>query len=122
MEADLQRFYGLPLAGLTTGELTWRRLGVLVRHLPREAASVRAQHGEQTWWGDSEYLLAVIADLLAGANWQRANAGLKHPKPKPKPLPRPGETRQVRGARYGQTTLSAENVKELLHSFDPPEA
>lgn len=122
MEADLQRFYGVRLADLTTGELTWRRLATLVTHLPRDAATVRAQHGERARWGDSEHLLALIADLLAGANWQRGNAGVKHPKSKPKPLPRPGEADRSRGVRYGRTTLSADNVKALLRSYDPPEA
>lgn len=38
-------------------------------------------------WELTDTLLAHIADLLAGANWQRA--GNKN-APRPKPIPRPG--------------------------------
>jgi hypothetical protein len=117
VEADLQRFYRINLGDLFTGALTWRRLRTLIRHLPLDSATARAQHGEAVAWSDTEHLLAGIVDLLAGANWQRAQAGSKNRIPRPKPLPRPGQKPTER--RYGSTNLSAENVKKLLHSFDP---
>lgn len=92
---------------------------MLVEHLPREAATVQAQR-EESRWGDAEYLLAAIVDLLQGANWQRGNAGVKHPSAKPKPIPRPGERRKSAGTRYGGGVPS-ENVREILTSFDPVE-
>jgi hypothetical protein len=85
IEADLQRFYGLPLAGCLHD---WRRLGVLVRQLPPEAALYRSMFGEKALWGSQEHLLALIADILNAANWQRG--GDKNAK-RPKPLPRPGD-------------------------------
>lgn len=87
MEADLLRFFGVDLLDLGTARLSWRRLGNLVRHLPRESSTSLAQHGPDVYWGLPEHLLAVIADALHGANWQRA----RNPRaPKPKPMPRPG--------------------------------
>lgn len=88
MEADLQDFYGIDLAGIVDGSLSWRRLGVLVRQLPREARTVRAQYGAEADWGQVEHLLAGALDLLAEANWQRAG---DKKQPHPKPVPRPGE-------------------------------
>lgn len=41
-------------------------------------------------WGDTEHLLAIIADSLAAGNWMTRRRHFKgKPKP-PKPLPRPG--------------------------------
>ncbi len=67
MEADLQRFYGVALADLWRGELTLRRLSVLVEHLPADSALLRlgmppTAHG----WGVSEFLLADVFQALTG--------------------------------------------------------
>jgi hypothetical protein len=43
-----------------------------------------AIHGQQSSWGVTDYLLANIIDILAGANWQRSGKG-KRPKPFPRP-------------------------------------
>jgi hypothetical protein len=49
--------------------------------------------GDTARWGDTEHLLAIVADRLEVANFlfQSANSkGNKKPD-KPKPLPRPGD-------------------------------
>lgn len=43
-------------------------------------------HGEQATWGTTDYLLATIADLLNGANWQRSGGKGRAPSP----ITRPG--------------------------------
>lgn len=42
IEADLLRYYQVDLLDLYRGEMSWRRLRVLVRHLPLESATARA--------------------------------------------------------------------------------
>lgn len=105
------------LGDLFTGELSWRRLRGLIRQLPREAATVRAQHGEVVAWGEAEHLLAGIFDVLMQGNWQRAQAGNPKKVRRPKALRRPGD--KPRGVRYGGTDLPADDVKRLVRSFDP---
>lgn len=45
----------------------------------------RAVHGTEALWGDTEHLLAAIADAVRAAVWQRGGGK----GPKPRPLPRP---------------------------------
>ncbi|MBE1498012.1 hypothetical protein H4696_005112 [Amycolatopsis lexingtonensis] len=75
------------------GKLTPRRLRVLIRHLPRESALVRALHGEAAEWGLTEHLLAGAVDELAVGNWLfvAANSAEGADQPdRPRPVPRPG--------------------------------
>lgn len=60
----------------------------LVEQLPREARFVR-QVAPAAMWGESEYLLAGIADRLAAANWQRGGGR----GAKPEPVMRPDKRR-----------------------------
>ena len=106
MEADLLRFYRVDLADLFTGRLTWRRLRVLIAGLPPEAATVRALLGDAAHWGVSDYLLALIADLLNVGNWQRGNP---RKTSKPKPIPRPGARRAL-----GNRSLTPEQFDRLM--------
>jgi hypothetical protein len=76
------------------GTLSARRLRVLIEHLPREAALVRALHGETADWGVTEHLLAATVDELALGNWLFVSANTPEssdPPERPKPLPRPGD-------------------------------
>ena len=93
MEADLLRYYGVDLLDRYRGRLSARRLRVLIQHLPRDAALVRALHGEEGEWGLTEHLLAAVVDLLAAGNWQFAAAHTPEhadPPERPAPIPRPG--------------------------------
>jgi hypothetical protein len=77
--------------------LSWRRLAVLLRHLPREAATVQAQHGDKVAWGTTEYLLAAAVDALNVANWQRQR---KKGAKRPKPITRPGDGPKKYGTKH----------------------
>lgn len=112
VEADLLRFYGLDLAEIGTLRLSWRRLGVLIRQLPRDAATVQAAAGPTARWGDVEHLLAGIFDALNVHNWQYATVHApKGKKPKrPKPLPRPGTQR----APSRRTQLTPAQIRARL--------
>lgn len=54
--------------------------------LPRTSATVRATLGDAAEWSTTDHLLALVADLLAAANWQRGGGKGKRPKP----IERPG--------------------------------
>lgn len=87
------RYYGIDLLDYYRGRLTARRLRVLIRHLPRESALVRAVHGPVADWGPVEHLLASTVDELAAANWLFVSANLPEhadAPPRPEPVHRPG--------------------------------
>lgn len=66
MEADLQRFYGIPLADVYTGRLSLRRLSVLVAQLPHDSASVRLAADLAPGWDTKAFLLADIFMAVTG--------------------------------------------------------
>lgn len=101
VEADLQRFYAVDLRWLVDQRLTYRRLVVLLAHLPREAALVQALSGEAARWSVTDYLLAHAVDTLNVANWQRAQRkGLKRPDPVPRPGDKPrADRKQYKASR-----------------------
>lgn len=83
---------GLRLADIGSRLLTWRDLLVIVRNLPPTSSLSRAINGEAADWGVTEHLLALIADHLAGANWQRGGGqGMQ-----PRPVRRPGADTESR--------------------------
>jgi hypothetical protein len=93
VEADLLRYYRVDLLDYYRGTLSPRRLRVLIEHLPRDAALVRALHGEVAEWGLTEHLLAGAVDELAVGNWLfvAANSDENADVPeRPRPVPRPG--------------------------------
>lgn len=77
------------LRWLGTDHLTWGDLLAIVRQSPHGSALHRAIHGEDSRWDLQSHLLAVVADLLAAANWQRGGDAQAK---KPTPIPRPGAT------------------------------
>lgn len=94
------RFYGLDLQrDLGTDRLSWRRLGVLLEHLPPTSSTVRAVGGERTEWGYTEHLLATVVDLLAQANYLFVAANSKTKPTPPEPLKRPGERKKKTRSR-----------------------
>jgi hypothetical protein len=66
--------------------LTHREVITYIQHLPPDGALGRQVLGEAADWTVDTHLTATMADLLAGANWQRAGAPALH---KPKPIRRP---------------------------------
>ena len=87
VEADLQRFYGIPLAHIFTGQVSFRRLYALLTNLPPDSALARSVNG---LWGLPEHLLACLVDEQRVANWLTAQIHSKEKIKPPKPIERPG--------------------------------
>lgn len=102
---------------LDTDDLSFARLGRLLRQLPADAALWRSVNGaEETAWTLDRQLAAAAVDALRVANWQRGS-GKK--KDRPKPIPRPGVGPTT--TRTGNTAgMSPVDVRALLDSFKPP--
>lgn len=66
MEADLQRFYGIDLADLYTGQLSPRRAKALVEHLPPSSSTWAAVHDLPTGWSLTDFLLMDVWEALTG--------------------------------------------------------
>lgn len=81
IEADLLR-QGIDIRCLG-GVLSYRRLRVILANSPADSAYSRAIAGSD--WTQDTYLLALIADELAVANWQRTGGKVAYPEPVPRP-------------------------------------
>lgn len=117
-----------------TGELSWRRLGVLVRHLPPESATKTALRNaapeedlqqavsdaerEYGPWSQSEMLLAEMVDLLRWLQWAKTEAAEKK-QPPPDPFPRPGVNRKPAAKANAQVINLLEYVRS--HNGASPE-
>jgi hypothetical protein len=89
LEADLiDRGFSL-VHDLGTPRLSWRLLGVLIRHSKPGSALHRVMDPDGWAWDINSYLLANVIDAENMAIWQRANAGAKTLKPQPTPMYRP---------------------------------
>lgn len=66
MEADLQRFYGIDLGDLYRGQLSVRRLAVLVDHLPPGSAVWAITNGIPEGWTLSDFLLTDLYAAFTG--------------------------------------------------------
>lgn len=103
------RFYHLDLlADLGTRRLTWRRLGVLLRYLPRGSAYMQAIFGDRARWGPTDYLLASLIDIVQVGNYlaeiTASNKQLKGNTPRaPKAIPRPGDAAVALRSAGGRT-------------------
>lgn len=76
--------------------MTARELLVLIRQLPRDSALNRSQLGPAALWDTNSHLLALVADILSGGNWQRGGGK----GPRPKPMQRPDPRAQQRRRQY----------------------
>lgn len=87
----------------------------LLTYLPAEAATTAALTGVHpaTRWTVTDYLVAVVADQLAVANYQRFKASGGKGGTKPKPIPRPGDEpeRILQG-----DSMSPEEITAILQS------
>lgn len=89
MEADLQRFYRIDYRDRWRGDLTLRRIWVLIHHLPGDSASARALGGPGL---DTTHVL--LADVFA------ALVGKPHPLRNVTPAaPSPARVARLRDAR-----------------------
>jgi hypothetical protein len=108
IEADLHRYYGLDFVDLFVkgSRLTWRKLLVLVRHLPPESAvntairntmpeSVMARAGAKndpakSSWSSMESLMALLIDELRQQTWVYVQSKSDKRIARPAPIRRPG--------------------------------
>jgi hypothetical protein len=82
---DLMKM-GLRLRMLGTEALSWGDLHDYVRYGNTDTALALERHGATVLWGITDHLLAVVADALHAANWQRGGGkGMR-----PQPIQRPG--------------------------------
>jgi len=85
-----------------TPALSWVEFGVWFRFLPTDSQTFQAVKGPQ--WSPEMHRLTDIAEILMGANWQRAGGKGS----KPKPLPRPSSKQ-----KFG-TATSIDVVRDRL--------
>lgn len=128
LEADLARYYqtDLPAALWGAQPISARRLGVLVRALPPESATIQAVAPAASW-GTSDELLATLIELT-DARWHwffDVHAKPHVRRPAPVRIPRPGqshtETPDDRAVQHGKTTRSPAEVATYLRRFRPVE-
>ena len=114
VEADLA-FRQIDLRHLGTARLSWRRLRILIEALVVTPGTLLNRRLSGDDWSLDQHLLAIVADRLAVANWQRSKDGQKGTRrPKPiSPLAKRG------GLRYGKTDRDPEDVKAFLRRLNP---
>lgn len=84
----------------------------LAEQLPLDGAVGRASATKG--YNVADYLLTLVAEELAWANWQRANVGRKQTTPAPKPLPRPGLTEKKAPFTREQLQAARERMKSRV--------
>jgi hypothetical protein len=100
LEADLLQFFGVDFLDLWRGQLSLRRINVLIGSLLNQPgrSCLAAAVDESAEWSNSEHLLARVSDALELSNWlfYQANSGEDAEEiAAPTPLPRPGQEEEV---------------------------
>jgi hypothetical protein len=126
VEADLLHYFSIDLMDLWRGTLSFRRLAVLIRHLPSESWTQTAIRDERQTelvdleadpdkpssfgpWALSNYQLAALKDEIAHLTYVVARVNGQDKYPAPTPTPRPGMNRPVRR----QTAAAVAYLKKL---------
>jgi hypothetical protein len=140
LEADLQRYYNLPITSLGA-DLSWRRLLVLVEHLPPEGAlntAIRNATPENELaqatgdavrapWSTLESLVAALIDEVRQFAWMYSAVHAKNAPKRPEPIRRPGSTGKRHGGKLMRISeirtldprmrnMSDDEIRELLNS------
>lgn len=90
--------------------LSWADLRDVVKYSPEGSALHRAMHPDESPWGLSEHLLAVVADAVIQGNWMQSRDGQKN-RNRPKPIKRPGvETSK----KFGGKAESIDSIRDWL--------
>lgn len=127
--------HGLQLSELWTGGLSWRRLGVLIKHLPAESATktslrnaipveelqdvVSDTDAPYGAWSQTDMLLAHLIDLVTWLRWAKTKAAEDKPNNPPEPYPRPGVDRKPTARRSDPNVINLlEYVRQ--HGGAPP--
>jgi hypothetical protein len=99
------------LTALWSGGLSWRRLAVLIKHLPAESATMTALRNaapveqlkesaavaDYGSWSQTDMLLAELIDIASWLRWTKTKDAEKNQN-QPGPYPRPGVNRKPRPA------------------------
>jgi hypothetical protein len=115
------------------GSLTWRRLLVLLKHLPPEGAVNTAMRNRLPdhvlfdddrdpatgKWSTVEMLLAVLIDEIRNWQWTYIQAHTDKRVPRPTPIRRPGAGART---RRGLTLVAAQALDPRLRGLSPEEA
>ncbi|WP_322767684.1 hypothetical protein [Frankia sp. Cr1] len=110
----------MDLLDLYRGRLSWRRLRVIIRHLPADSALARELHGESADWSRTDRLLADLVDIgrLHMHTTVAVNLGKdqRHPWPAPQPVPRPwmAEPAPPPAARRASPAEIADTVAQAM--------
>jgi hypothetical protein len=92
--------------------MSLRELRVLVSNLPADSATARAVRGHD--WGDVEYMLAEILDVVKFHRIEWAySKGAKPPKPQATNRPTPADHKTV--ASDGNGALSDRDLAQAAH-------
>jgi hypothetical protein len=105
---------GHSLDELGSEAFSWYDLLCMSEHLQRDpnSALTYALHGSR--WTVEAQLMAVVADTLAIANWQRAG---RKSAPRPKPIPRPWE--KVKAKVFGSKPVPISQFNDWWDSHKP---
>ena len=124
MEADLLRYYSIELVDLWRGRLSFRRLALLIRHLPSDSwtqTKLRDENENELVepdtdaprsfgpWALENYQLAQLRDEIAALRFVVAHTAGNKDYPEPAPTPRPGANRPIRR----QTAAGIAYLKKL---------
>lgn len=117
IEADVLRYYpSQDVAHWWQGDLSSRRLALMIEHLPEDSATWKSRRDNP--WTEATHLLAYIGDQV---HFMRADAqvigGAENPM-KPERLPRPGEEATTENAREASMSLH----DYLMRNQEIPEA
>lgn len=103
--------------------LSWRALGVFVRHLDASSAYVREVEPERAPWLGTERIPSMLADLfdmVAVLDWHLVCAntprGKQRPR-RPKPYPRPWRAKDG-GTRVGRDPIPVSDFNEWWNGGD----
>lgn len=102
------RFYGIDIGDFWRGDMSLRRLRVLVQALPAESATYRAAQGNN--YGEAEYLLHHIANSLkvyTEAQYPAAHGAKDLGEFVPLPVPNANAEREVAEIEAARPTREA---------------
>lgn len=106
----------MDIGDLGTERLSYRRLRVLISHLPRESSYVQDTLGDLAQWGSIEHLLASVIDGLTMLNHNFVQSKSKQRLPKATFVQRPGvPKRDEGGRRIKGSTHSMADMRAILN-------
>lgn len=100
---------GLRWRDVGSPQTSWRDVWAAVKSTPPTSPLYVSIFGADSLWSLDSYLLALVADLLQGANYQRGGGKGK----KPKPLPRPGTKAKKSVNHHGTPRPVSEMVERI---------